>query len=185
MSGSRIEQENLKDIHDKIEEIKGLNSLKMWILHVLEHGPKNGVEIMDAVEEHHKAFYYHMKENMLPPGHGNEHENVKYKFKRPLPGSVYPMLKKMVNENLIIKQHDGIYKITEDGLEIVYKLFGLSKGTNDKTKREKAVQYALSEISVFVLYLEDIPKEELFCHEDLITNLVGRLKKIQDSIENR
>ena len=184
MSRSGIKQENLKDIHDKIEEIKGLNSLKMWILHVLEHGPKNGVEIMDAVGEHHNAFYNHINENVLPPGHGSKQEKVKWEFKKPLPGSVYPMLKKMVNENLIIKQHDGRYKITEGGLEIVYKIFGFPKDTNDESNREKAVKYALSEISLCVLYLEDVQKEQLVYHKDLIASLVGRLKKIQDLIES-
>lgn len=173
--------ENLKDIYDRIERINRLGSLKMLILHVLEHGHKNGVEIMDAVEKHNESFFRHMHENVLPTGHGNEYKSVKLEFKRPSPGSVYPMLKKMVNENLIIKQDDGTYKITGDGLKIVYKLFGPPKDTSNS---EKAMQYVLSEISLFVLYLEDFPKEKLSRHREIVKELIERLKKIEDSFED-
>ena len=50
--------------HERIEEMQRLGGLRIWIIHVLDEGPKNGVEIMDSIEEHHNAIKMrHMKEN--------------------------------------------------------------------------------------------------------------------------
>ena len=40
-----------RNFHESLEDMQQLGGLRMWILHVLdEEGPKNGVEIMDAVQ---------------------------------------------------------------------------------------------------------------------------------------
>ena len=42
-----------RNFHESLEDMQQLGGLRMWILHVLdEEGPKNGVEIMDAVQVH-------------------------------------------------------------------------------------------------------------------------------------
>ena len=76
-----------QNFHERIEELQKLGGLRIWILHVLdERGPQNGVEIMDAVQVHHDGLHQTYFR-------GQKHS------KRPSPGSIYPMLKKMVSED--------------------------------------------------------------------------------------
>lgn len=171
-------EEHLKDIHNQIEEIEKLGGLRIWMLHVLEHGPKNGVEIMDAVAEHHERFH-HMNEVMPHRGSTvNMLKSTKHSSYRPLPGSVYPMLKKMVSEDLIVKRQDGRYEITDKGLEIVYNIFGDLTNVNPSI----AVEKALNEMYKLVFYLEDVNEEKLVPHKGVIGDLIERLKKIEDSL---
>jgi DNA-binding PadR family transcriptional regulator len=159
--------------HERIEEMQKSRGLRIWILHVLdEHGPKNGVEIMDAVQTHHEWIH------RVP--HGSHRHS-----KRPSPGSIYPMLKKMVDEELIVKMDDGRYDLTDKGQEIVYKIFGhLHRGHGKNMDRGSlAIENALMEIDGYVSYLEDIKKEKLITHKEQIEILSERLKKISESLQ--
>jgi DNA-binding PadR family transcriptional regulator len=170
--------------HERIEEMQKSRGLRIWILHVLDDGPKNGVEIMDSIQEHHEGLH-----QMYHRGHRRHAHHEKkmgiHTSKRPSPGSVYPMLKKMVDENLIVKNEDGRYELTEKGQEIVYKIFGHLHGQYGKNKDRGAfaIKSALADIDGYVSYLEDIKKEKLVPHEELIVNLSERLKKIKDSLQ--
>jgi DNA-binding PadR family transcriptional regulator len=160
--------------HERIEEMQKSRGLRIWILHVLdEHGPKNGVEIMDAVQIHYERMHHHHR--------GHRHS------KRPSPGSIYPMLKKMVDENLINKREDGRYELTEKGKDIVYKIFGHLHGQYGKNRNRGAfaIESALSDMDGYVSYLDDIKKEKLIPYEELIVNLSERLKKIKDSLQEK
>ena len=175
--------ENLHEIfHERIEEMQKSRGLRIWILHVLDDGPKNGVEIMDSIQEHHEGLHqmYHRGHR-----HHKHHGQKMHTQKRPSPGSVYPMLKKMVDENLINKMEDGRYDLTEKGQDIVYKIFGHWQGQYDKNKDRGAfaIKSALSDMDGYVSYLEDIKKEKLIPYEELIGDLNERLKKIKDSFK--
>ena len=175
-------EENLKGIHDQIEEIEKLGTLRIWTLHVLEHGPKNGVEIMDAVEEHHERFHK-MQTIPLRENHQSMLINGKNSTYRPLPGSIYPMLKKIVAEDLAVKLPDGRYQITDKGLEIVYNIFGHVTDPHNKINREKAVNNTINEIYRSLYYLEDIKKERLISHKKSLGEFIKMLQKIKDSLE--
>src|SRR5664279_4811909 len=99
--------------------MKQVGELRMWILHVIdENGPSNGVEIMANVQTHYDfQFQRHQGTHIHPHPEGN------VQSKRLLPGSIYPMLKKMVSEGLITKQDDGKYDLTEDGQIVITNLF--------------------------------------------------------------
>ena len=112
-----------REFHEKIEEMQRFGGLRMWILHVLdEHGPANGVEIMDAIQSHQEGMEMMAWKLRGRGRHGPP---------RPSPGSVYPMLKKMVDEDLIIKQEDGKYELTEKGEKIVDKWAGRMRHHKD------------------------------------------------------
>ena len=163
-----------ENFHERINEMQKSRGLRMWILHILdEHGPKNGVEIMDGVESHFETLH-HFK-------HGSHTHS-----RRPSPGSVYPMLKKMVDENLIIKREDGRYELTKKGQEIVYKIFGHLHGRYSKNMDTGAfaIENALTEIDGYITNFEIIKKEKLVPHEELIGNLSERLKDIQKSLHD-
>lgn len=172
--------DKLKSIHDefheRIEEMQMFGGLRMWILHVLdEHGPKNGVEIMDAVQTHYYAI--HQMYGLHKMHHGSHKHS-----KRPSPGSIYPMLKKMVAEGLINKREDGRYELAEKGQTVIIKLLGHFRPHENINHGSFAIESALSNIDGYIAYLEDIKKEKLTPHENLIENLSERLKKIKESL---
>ena len=106
-----------RNFHESLEDMQQLGGLRMWILHVLdEEGPKNGVEIMDAVQVHTERS-----------DRVNRNPHLAPRNTRPLPGSIYPMLKKMVSENLITKREDGRYELTKNGENLNSKLRTISR----------------------------------------------------------
>jgi DNA-binding PadR family transcriptional regulator len=160
-----------QNFHERIEELQKLGGLRMWIIHILdENGPQNGVEIMDAVQAHHDGLNYHTQ--------------FRHNSNRPSPGSVYPMLKKMVSENLICKREDGRYDLTAKGQEMSDKIFKRFKGFHGKhiNRGKLAIENILTEIDSYVSDLENIKKEKLVPHEELIGSLSERLKNIQESL---
>ena len=170
--------------HERIEEMQRLGGLRIWIIHVLDEGPKNGVEIMDSIEEHHNAIKMrHMKEN-------NEIDRrilhkMKHHTQRPSPGSIYPMLKKMVDENLIIKREDGKYELTGKGQEIARKVFGHYQLHGKQMDRSAyAVEHAIAEIDSYISYLEDIKKDKLCSYEEMLNDLSVRLKNLKESLND-
>jgi DNA-binding PadR family transcriptional regulator len=164
-----LHQDLHKTFHERIEELQKLGGLRIWILHILdEHGPQNGVEIMDSFEAHQEGL--HVIHIM-----GINHS------KRPSPGSIYPMLKKMVSENLISKKEDGRYDLTAKGREISDKIF-LGFHGRRVNRGSFPIENILTEIDSYVSYLEDIKKKKLVRHEKLIGLLSERLKNIQESL---
>ncbi len=148
--------------------------LRIWILHVLdENGPGNGVEIMDAIQEHQESLEL-MSFRRHPRGH---------KPPRPSPGSIYPMLKKMIEEDLIIKREDGKYELTEKGEKVISKLAGRLKHFKEKERGIISIEMALKEMDGYVSYLEDIKKSKLSFHRETIRKLSERLKKIEESLQ--
>lgn len=187
---------NWKNVHERIDKLHKLGGLRIWILHVLDHGPKNGVEIMDAIQEHQEMVQemYQKRMHQFSDDKYNQHYNrhcnqffqktLKNVSSRPSPGSVYPMLKKMVDEGLISKFADGKYDLTETGRETIYEAFGGLRGVNGKQmdRGGYAIENALTEIDSYVSYLEAIKKEKIAHHEELIENLSERLKKLKESL---
>lgn len=159
-----------KEFHEKMEQMQRFGGLRILILHVLdENGPGNGVEIMDAIQAHHESCKSHR-------GH---------RTPRPSPGSVYPMLKKMVNEDLLIKRADGKYELTEKGNKVINKLYGRFKPHEKIDRGEYSIAKALTEIEGYISFLEDIKEEKLVPHEEIIEELSGRLKNIEQSLQDR
>lgn len=163
--------------HEKIEEMQKLGGMRIWIIHVLDEGPKNGVEIMDAIEEHHKI----MQERGMNDERFRKH--MMHSMKRPSPGSVYPMLKKMVEEELIIKMDDGKYKLTEKGQKIASNFFGRfrPRGTN-MDKCGMVVENALAEIEGHVAFLESIKPEKLAQYTQRIESINEKIEGIVRSL---
>ena len=157
------------EFHERMEQIQKFGGLRLLILHVLdENGPRNGVEIMDDVQAHHEAC------KMTRRGRGTL---------RPSPGSVYPMLKKMVNEDLIKKQENGRYSLTEKGNKIIDKLSGRTGYHHKMDRGEYSIKKSLTEIEGYVSYLEDIKEEKLVPYEEVIGELIKRLIIVKESLK--
>ncbi len=162
-----------RECHERMEEMQRFGGLRIWILHVLdEHGPGNGVEIMDAIQEHQESLEL-MGFRRHPQGH---------RPPRPSPGSIYPMLKKMVEEDLINKREDSKYELTKKGEKIVSKLAGRLKHFKEKERGIISIEKALNEIDGYLSYLEDIKKSKLNSHKEKIGELSKRLGNIEESL---
>ena len=160
-----------KEFHERIEEMQRFGGLRIWILHVLEeHGPANGVEIMDSIQSHQEKL-----ELMSWNRRGHRPQ-------RPSPGSIYPMLKKMVEEDLIIKGEDGKYSLTEKGEKLIDKLSGRLRHIKDMDRTNISINNALTEISGYISYLEDIKTSKLAGNKQIIKELSNRLKIIEESL---
>lgn len=165
--------------HEKIEEMQKLGGLRIWIIHVLDEGPKNGVEIMDAIEEHHKM----MEQRHITDERFRHH--MAHSMKRPSPGSVYPMLKKMVEEDLIVKLDDGKYKLTEKGQKIASNFFGRFRPKEANMDRcNMVVENALAEIEGQVAFLESIKSEKLEQYCPRIQSISKKIDGIMRSLNN-
>ncbi len=158
------------EFHERMELMQRFRGLRILILHILdENGPGNGVEIMDAIQVH--------QESCKMSRHGP-------RTPRPSPGSVYPLLKKMVTEGLIIKKEDGRYELAEKGRKTINKVYGRFKPQEKMDRGEYSIKEAITEIEGYVSYLEDIKEEKLVPYEELIGELSERLKIIKESLKN-
>jgi DNA-binding PadR family transcriptional regulator len=90
------------------------------------------------------------------------------------------MLKKMVKEELIIKQEDGRYKLTENGQKTIYNIIGTPH--TDRYNGDNAIINAIKEIDNYSSFLEDVKTEKLQAHEKQINVLSERLRKIKESL---
>ena len=124
--------------------------LRTWILYILQNGPRNGVEIMDAMEGMSRGWW------------------------RPSAGSVYPMLESMTEEGLIKKKEDGRYELTPQGKEEIdwpSRMHG---------HEPKSVEEVIKHISSYISYLEDLNatnKPEVTAQAEKLRELSSRLSK--------
>ncbi len=109
--------------------------IRPTVLKVLESGPKNGIEIMDSIQEMSKGWW------------------------RPSPGSIYPLLEQLSEDGLVKKNTSGKYELTK----VYHKESGPINDTEDIiTKMEGSVSYfeelAQSNKKMFSEYKDKIEK---------------------------
>ena len=182
--GERFERgEIILEVLDKIQKVG--SSLKIWILHVLMRDPKNGVEIMDAIQKHleviHRLDYLrNLSETGGEYSAQELQETLKMSHSRPSPGSVYPMLKKMVDDDLITREDNGKYSLTTSGREMANEVFGNLRKSREY--KENTVKNSLIEINRHMTYLETIHQQELLPYEDLMVEMNRRFRKLTYSL---
>ena len=129
-------------------------SLHGWVLYALEISPKNGAEIMDAMENMSQGWW------------------------RPSPGSVYPLLDTMTKEGSIKKREDGKYELTEQGKE------EMAWPSRMRSNFPRTIEDVLNEMNSFVSYFEDLAKSDaskLSPHLEKIKEFQSRLSKITNT----
>jgi DNA-binding PadR family transcriptional regulator len=125
--------------------------LRGWVLYVLEQSPKNGAEVMDAMEGMSQGWW------------------------RPSPGSVYPLLDSMTKEGSIKKREDGKYELTEQGKEEV------GWPSRMRSTYPRSIDEVLNEMISYVSYLEDLARtnnSKLAPYSQKIKDLQTRLSKL-------
>lgn len=182
--GERFERgEIILEVLDKIQKVG--SSLRIWILHVLMRGPKNGVEIMDAIQRHLEVIHRidYLRKLRETGGEYSAHElqeTLKNNHSRPSPGSVYPMLKKMVEEDLITREDNGKYSLTSNGREMAMEIFGNLR--RNRKSKQNTVKNSLIEINMCITFLEIAQKQDLLPYEDMIIEMNKRFRKVAYSL---
>ena len=126
----------------------------MWILSLLAREPRNGAEIMDAVEEMSQGWW------------------------RPSPGSVYPLLDELLREGLVQKKDDGRYELTQKTRDEAEWLPGIEGG------RPRGVPEMLHEMEGYASYLEDLRRTgKLQPYRDSIRKIAQRLLGVAEGGE--
>jgi DNA-binding PadR family transcriptional regulator len=128
--------------------------LRWHVLFILSNGPKRGVDLMDSIERASWGFW------------------------RPSPGTIYPLLKSLENEGLVLRK-DGFYRLTDLGNSTI----GLARGPSDSEadiphKLEKSV----NELESYIDYLEDM-KDYIGGLEPRIREISGRLVRFCNSLQ--
>lgn len=126
----------------------------MLVLYILREGPKNGAELMDAID-------------VMSHGHW-----------KPSPGSMYPLLSKAVEENFIIRREDRRYELTNAGLEEI-NMF--KTGTFGKAE---TVHDILTEIDSNLSYLEDLTKEKLTPHLTMLEDIRHKVNRLHETLNS-
>ena len=127
--------------------------LRNMVVYLLSGGPKNGVELMDGVETITRGWW------------------------RPTPGSIYPLLEKMVGEGSIQKRVDGKYELTPDARNEAEVSFGPRGG------QPRTVEGAVSELSSLVSYLEDLKRSQKMqdSQAETLRDLARRISDLADA----
>jgi DNA-binding PadR family transcriptional regulator len=123
--------------------------LRNMVVYLLSSGPENGVELMDGVEKITRGWW------------------------RPTPGSIYPLLEKMVEEGSIQKRVDGRYELTPDAKNEAEVSFG------PWARQPKTAEGVTSELSSLVSYLEDL-KNSGKIQDSQLKSLRGLAKRVAD-----
>ncbi len=129
--------------------------LRMWVVSLLARSPKNGAEIMNAIEEMSQGWW------------------------RPSPGSIYPLLEGLEQDGVIQKKEDGRYELTARGREEMelppWGPWGMAG------RRPQGAEGVLSEMGGYVSYLEDLARSDratLQVQRDRIKSLADRLSAL-------
>jgi DNA-binding PadR family transcriptional regulator len=100
--------------------------LRPLVVMILQRGPKNGAEVMDAMESMSQGWW------------------------RPSPGSVYPLLEELAKDGIARRREDGRYELTTKGKDET------AWGAGWFTGRAKSPPEVIEEIGHYVAYLEDL-----------------------------
>ena len=128
--------------------------LRRWILYIVRDNPKSGAEIMDVMEANLQGWC------------------------RPSPGSVYPLLKRMVEEGVLSRSADDKYSLTQSGREEVDHPWPLSEHLG---QAPRSVEGAIEVISSYTSYLEDLSRSndpKLADASKEIKEIAARLSKL-------
>lgn len=118
-----------EDFPERVFRIHG--ALRYYVLWLLTNVPMNGSDIMEEITEQTKGRW------------------------SPSPGSVYPLLKSLVNEELLIRDHVGQYYLTDRGRE-ENELLGIGE-SSDKAQRHLKVDHTIGQIESLTDNLENEP----------------------------
>jgi len=100
---------------------------------------------------------------------------------RPSPGSIYPLLKKMVDEGILSRSRDDKYSLTPTGREEVDRPW---PWFTQNSPAPRSVEGAIEVLSSYTSYLEDLARtndKSISANTDHIRELGTRLSKLGET----
>jgi DNA-binding PadR family transcriptional regulator len=128
--------------------------LRTMVVSQLSSAPKNGAELMNGIEAATRGWW------------------------RPTPGSIYPLLTRMVDEGTLKKRSDGKYELTPEARREVEVSFGAPSGGH------RTIEGSVSEIHNLVSYIEDanrLGNEQVHSQKDKLKELAKRLTDLAEA----
>jgi len=135
-------------------KMHGRRGLRMWTLSLISRSPKNGAEIVDAIEQMTQGWW------------------------RPSPGSIYPLLADLEREGLIQKRADGRYELNPKVREEFEWVPGMGR------RRPQGIPEMVSEMEGYVSYFEDLKSSDaskLQPHREAIEKIARRLQAVAEA----
>jgi DNA-binding PadR family transcriptional regulator len=129
----------------------GKRGLRMMVVALLSSSPKNGVELIDGVEAMTRGWW------------------------RPSPGSIYPLLGRMVDEGTVSKRDDGKYELTPKANAELEVSFG------SRFRSPRTTEGLVNELQGLVLYAEDLARmrpDEIARQREALRALAKRLDDV-------
>ncbi|WP_413825899.1 MULTISPECIES: PadR family transcriptional regulator [unclassified Methanobrevibacter] len=165
-------------LYEMIENFHKYGGLRIVILYELKDKPLNGVEISKQIEIHNKKLHEKKKQIYYTKHEKDLNDPFTRKVKsKPSPGSLYPKLKKMREEGLIVKLSNGKYQNTELGNDKLHEVLETLQ-KKEVYFNENPLENTLADLDFAITRIENINEEELKTYEDDLLNLSKRLKKI-------
>ncbi len=172
-------------LYGMVDNFHKFGGLRIVILYELKDGPLNGIEISNRIEKHSKQLHEKKKKIYYKNHDVDKDDPFTKKVKnRPSPGSLYPRLKKMREEGLIVKRSDGKYENTDLGYE---KLNEVLEYVNEKEEyfNRNPLENALADLDHSLTTLENANEDVLVKYEDELIDLSRRLKKLAGKIYSK
>jgi len=89
---------------------------------------------------------------------------------KPSPGSVYPLLNKMVEEGVIEKLDDGKYKITEKGIAEIKDFLPV--------RYSGSVEDSVQELEGLSEYFKEVDKDKLHPYKERLLHAIKEIEKV-------
>jgi DNA-binding PadR family transcriptional regulator len=97
---------------------------------------------------------------------------------KPSPGSIYPLLSKAVEDNLIMKREDRTYELTDAGFEEI------SMFKTEGSDKSGSIESILTEIDSNLSYLEDLSGEKLAPYFRMLERIGLKINRINETLTN-
>lgn len=129
--------------------------LKFWILKLLSSQPMNGTEIIREMEKRSGGHW------------------------RPSPGSIYPALASLERNDLVEKNEDGRYEMTDKGKETRDGMNDILENFNDREEEDDIIQGTAGNLRYLIEGLRSglVTKSQL-------GNLVDECRKLLEEYNN-
>ncbi|WP_409198992.1 PadR family transcriptional regulator [Methanobrevibacter acididurans] len=165
-------------LYEMIENFHKYGGLRIVILYELKDKPLNGVEISKQIEIHNKKLHEKKKQIYYTKHEKDLNDPFTRKVKsKPSPGSLYPKLKKMREEGLIVKLSNGKYQNTKLGNDKLHEVLETLQ-KKEVYFNENPLENTLADLDFAITKIENINEDELKNYEDDLLNLSKRLKKV-------
>lgn len=143
-----------------IERLKK-GTLKLLILEALNDRPMHAYEIIKSIEKKFNGIY------------------------KPSPGSLYPVLKQLIESGMVVvdeKDNRKIYVITDRGREVFNKMKNEMKNFFTKNNQYRKLVNQLFEIGLIIYNFRDKLDDEDY---EKINNIINECKKEVEDLLNK